>query len=64
MKEPEEMEKYGVNVNQPVGRVKTASEKITCPICGTEVEQHGSVLKCPKHGTRPFERLADEENKG
>ena len=53
-----------MNVNQPVGRVKTASEKITCPICGTEVEQHGSVLKCPKHGTRPFERLADEENKG
>ena len=32
---------------------KTAS--IGCPRCGSKLEKHGSVLRCPSHGTEPFE---------
>jgi len=26
-----------------------------CPECGQPLEKHGAVVKCPTHGTEPFE---------
>lgn len=48
------MEKFGVNegVNQEALEKQAAKG---CPVCGSAVETHGSVLMCPKHGSEPFE---------
>ena len=48
------MEKYGVSTPQPSG--KTASGKpLVCPQCGKAAIQDGSVVRCPTHGSAPFE---------
>lgn len=48
------MDKYGVDESQTqADNEKQASSG--CPECGAELEKHGSVLKCPTHGTEPFE---------
>jgi len=49
------MEKYGVHEEAPDVLVKTSSPGEFCPVCGLPVERHGTVLKCPCCGTRPFE---------
>ena len=47
------MEKLGVQTEQD--KTKTASEKKTCPSCGTELVSNTNVPKCPSCGTKPFE---------
>ena len=49
------MEKYGVTTEKPD---KTAHDEPCCPICGAtlEKEEYTGQLKCPKHGTEPFEK--------
>lgn len=52
-----DMDKYGVELDPD--KTKTASETKHCPICGTELEKDSSgkyLMKCPNHGTEPFER--------
>lgn len=51
------MEKYGVDekTRLPEFLEKEAGEGSTCPKCGTRVERHGRILKCPQCGTEPFE---------
>lgn len=54
-----EFEKYGVLENPDA--VKTADDEKTkrfCPDCGAELvpSDKVNVLKCPKCGTKPFER--------
>jgi len=55
------MEKYGVSVEVD-DFTKTASDG--CPKCGSPLEKHGKVLKCPKCGTEPFEVKDDAEKEG
>lgn len=49
------MEKY--SVDQGVGDQEALEKKAAqgCPICGAMPQRHGSTLKCPTHGTEPFE---------
>jgi len=49
------MEKYAVDetVDQDVME-KAAADG--CPECGAKCERHGNTMKCPVHGTEPFER--------
>lgn len=52
------MEKYGV---EEPGRDKVAKDdkgKEKCPDCGSPLEDASEtgVAKCPKDGTKPFER--------
>lgn len=53
----EDFEKYGVEETN--GGVKTAQEGTPrfCPICGAVLQSLDTVnvLKCPVHGTEPFE---------
>jgi len=50
------MEKYAVDQpGAPDPKAKT-SGAVKCPECGADAENHGGVLKCPKHGTRPWEK--------
>lgn len=53
--EEKEMSKYGVDegVDQE-SLEKSAAEG--CPRCGSPVERHGNILRCPKCGTEPFEK--------
>jgi len=46
------MEKYAVETS----KIKTASAVTQCSICGKVAENHGSVNKCPVHGTEAFEK--------
>ena len=52
------MEKLGVDesVDQETLEKKASQG---CPRCGKQLEKHGSVLKCPTHGTEPFEEQRD-----
>jgi hypothetical protein len=52
------MEKLGVDetVDQETLEKKASQG---CPECGKVLEKHGSVLKCPVHGTEPFETKGD-----
>lgn len=40
------MEKYGVD---------TIKVPVSCPLCGKVPERDGAVLRCPTHGSKPFE---------
>ncbi len=42
------MDKYGVDTTE------TADN---CPLCGKKVLRSGTVLRCPTHGSAPFEEL-------
>jgi uncharacterized Zn finger protein (UPF0148 family) len=45
------MDKFGV-VTVPASK---------CPLCGSPVKQDGTTIRCPIHGTEPFEgNLSDE----
>lgn len=58
----DEMEKYSV-VTEEKELLKTASGVRLCPECGSKVESHGNVVRCPKCGTRPFEVSHEEGRK-
>jgi hypothetical protein len=47
------MEKNAVVGANP--QTKTASVGANCPLCGRAVDTQGSIPRCPKHGTAPFE---------
>lgn len=34
---------------------KTAASQSECDLCGRSLEKIGSVVRCPVHGTAPFE---------
>jgi len=55
--EEAQMEKYGVDETTlpPESFEKAAERRTTCPQCGTRIERHGRILKCPRCGTEPFE---------
>ena len=48
------MEKYGVNQNTQT-KNKQASSDRRCPVCGSSLTVHGTVLLCRLHGSAPFE---------
>ena len=50
------MEKNSVLGNQ--SQIKTASRGVNCPLCGSVVDTLGSLPRCPKHGTAPFEAVS------
>lgn len=50
------MEKYGVEESKQDPRKMEKAAAEGCPVCGSEVQQHGSVLVCPTCGTKPFEK--------
>lgn len=50
------MDKYGVDTAK---EDKTADIDSKCPECGKPVEVDGEVLRCPDHGTKPFEKKPD-----
>jgi len=54
------MEKLGVEekTEKTANTMETAVARHTCPWCGRAVEnpdETGGLLKCPEHGTEPFE---------
>lgn len=51
------MEKYGVDEQNTAAKT-AAADKDRCPDCGAKLEPTNTinVLKCPRCGTRPFER--------
>lgn len=55
------MEKFGVDEsthhNQEELEKKAAEG---CPVCGRKVIVSGSVIRCPVHGTEPFEKPPEE----
>jgi hypothetical protein len=55
------MEKYGVNQTKDKS-VKQATSEKTCPVCGSTLVVHGSVLLCRTHGSAPFEGTNTEED--
>ena len=49
------MEKFGVDETID----QESLEKLAafgCPMCGAKLEKLGSILRCPQHGTEPFEK--------
>jgi len=32
-----------------------------CPECGAKVIRSGNILRCPTHGTAPWEKSSDKE---
>jgi hypothetical protein len=47
--------------NAVVGSTRSINTKIAshgCPACGSKLDLDGSLPRCPKHGTAPFERGA------
>jgi len=50
------MDKLGVDTpEQDKNGQKLAASSDTCPICGRRVERNGRVVRCPVHGSEPFE---------
>ncbi len=55
------MDKYGVEIDTE--KTKQANEGATpnkCPLCGRDLDSGGA---CPEHGTEPFERKTDPNQK-
>ena len=52
------MEKYGVEETRPDKVAKNDDGKNKCPDCGSPLEDQSEtgVAKCPKDGTKPFEK--------
>lgn len=52
------MEKLGVHEDDELKKEAQddAEKDPGCPGCGSGVEKHGNVLKCPDCGTEPFEK--------
>jgi hypothetical protein len=50
------MEKNGVLGSVPLDKTAEAADGVPCPLCREKCVTDGSIPKCPKHGTEPFER--------
>lgn len=54
------MDKYGVDTEDPpitkLGEKAGQLTAATCPHCGQRATGEGGVLRCPTHGTAPWER--------
>lgn len=53
------MEKHGVELDPSKTKTAGEDEKRACPVCAEELEKDANgeyMLKCPVHGTEPFER--------
>lgn len=48
------MEKYGVSTPKPGGKTASGAPP-TCPLCGKAAILDGAVVRCPTHGSAPFE---------
>jgi hypothetical protein len=60
------MEKYAVVTGKDRDGEKTASVGPStryCPTCGVPLVKGANVPKCPKCGTKPFERKPDGSKK-
>jgi len=67
MSQPKEeaMEKYGVDETATVNQEQLEKQAAKgCPECGSGLTKHGSVLKCDKCGTEPFERQPPGDGHG
>jgi DNA-directed RNA polymerase subunit RPC12/RpoP len=53
------MDKFGVQTDED--KTKTAGEGATCPVCASKLLENTNVPTCPKCGTKPFERPADDD---
>ena len=51
----EGMEKYGVVEGTDSETLEKQAAQ-GCPKCSGKVEVHGTILRCPKCGTEPFEK--------
>lgn len=49
------MEKFGVDESVDGQALEKAAAE-GCPICGEKVIKTGNVIRCPRHGTEPFEK--------
>lgn len=53
------MDKYGAYTPTDASQKQASANlntKIICPLCHKEAEVLGQVIKCPTHGTAPFEK--------
>ena len=41
-------------------KVKEASSRGVCPLCGAKLDSEANVPSCPRHGVKPFE--PEDEN--
>jgi hypothetical protein len=48
------IDKHGYVPEEKDSKIKEASEKGRCPLCGAEVT--GKPPSCPNHGSEPFEK--------
>jgi transposase len=48
------MEKLGVQERVNRDKLEKAASQ-GCPMCGEQCQKIGSLLRCPVHGTEPFE---------
>lgn len=49
------MEKFGVDEGVDTKAMEKAATK-GCPECGAKVIRDGNTVRCPVHGTEPFEQ--------
>lgn len=55
------MHKYGVVTDKTLLK-KTASSRFTCPACNSGlVALEGSVIRCLKCGTEPYENIENDD---
>jgi transposase len=50
------LEKYGVDESLEVPESLEKKAAKNCPKCGSKLEKHGAIVKCPECGTAPFEK--------
>lgn len=56
------MNKFGVDEDMDSEMAEQAQAQ-GCPICHSPVKRDGNVVRCPKHGSAPFERRSDGSEK-
>lgn len=49
------MDKFGVDTTVDTRAMEKAAAE-GCPECGAKVTKDGNVMRCPVHGTAPFEK--------
>lgn len=50
------MDKYGVDTTDTTKVSEDLTITACCRTCGSELEKSSNVPKCPRCGTKPFER--------
>jgi hypothetical protein len=56
------MEKLGVEIDDQKTKQAAETQEGSCPVCGAKLEAGG--LRCPTHGTEPFEKQPDTGGDG